>query len=132
MVSKPLPILFSSDDNLLIYNYILFSATFVKQQKMKRSRVWASRGMVISLCRMRSISAFSGISRRTGCILKRIPAKGSSSIHLRDSARRMIFLKFPRYFIVVLWLQPHEVFRKNPKSSMKRRSTRSNSMSSRR
>jgi len=35
MVSKPLPILFSSDDNLLIYNYILFSATFVNAAKQK-------------------------------------------------------------------------------------------------
>ena len=32
-VSKPLPILFLSDDNFLIYSYILFSATFVKQSK---------------------------------------------------------------------------------------------------
>lgn len=34
-VSKPLPILFLSDDNFLIYSYILFSATFVKQQNRK-------------------------------------------------------------------------------------------------
>lgn len=38
MVSKPLPILFSSDDNLLIYNYILFSATFVKDENGKEKQ----------------------------------------------------------------------------------------------
>jgi len=34
MVSKPLPIFFSVGDNFLIYNHILFSATFVKGQSM--------------------------------------------------------------------------------------------------
>ncbi len=42
-VSKPLPILFLPDDNFLIYSYILFSATFVNVQKMKRSRISSNR-----------------------------------------------------------------------------------------
>ena len=33
-VSKPLPILFLPDDNFLIYSYILFSATFVKEARL--------------------------------------------------------------------------------------------------
>ena len=86
-------------------------ASPVKQQKMKRSRVWASRGMSISLCISRSISAFSGISRLTGCSEKRISAKGSRCIHSRASAMRVIFLKFLRYFVAVLWQQPRWVFR---------------------
>lgn len=35
-VSKPLPILFLSDDNFLIYSYILFSATFVIPEVMNQ------------------------------------------------------------------------------------------------
>ena len=41
-VSKPLPILFLSDDNFLIYSYILFSATFVKQEKINKSLTCSS------------------------------------------------------------------------------------------
>ena len=34
MVSKPLPILFLINDNLLIYKYILFNATFVNEERI--------------------------------------------------------------------------------------------------
>lgn len=43
MVSKPLPIFFFPDGNFLICNHILFSATFVKQQKMNMSLTICNR-----------------------------------------------------------------------------------------
>ena len=55
-VSKPLPILFLPDDNFLIYSYILFSATFVKQEKMNTSRTCSNRRESKSFSRIRSSS----------------------------------------------------------------------------
>ena len=58
MVSKPLPILFSSDDNLLIYNYILFSATFVNTENRNKSLTSSWVVSNISVFIMVCISSF--------------------------------------------------------------------------
>lgn len=89
-VSKPLPILFLPDDNFLIYSYILFSATFVKQQNRNKSRTMLIFFRVIGISMSKRISSFVKNSLVVSSSLYSYRLKGSFTSHSLSMARNTI------------------------------------------